>query len=418
MQQRAARHRFPLMALAGVSLLAALWAGLVRIGWQWPGAGLLPAGQHGAFMISGFLGTLIGLERAVALRQNQEGARAGTARPGYDTRLYYLAPALAGAGSLALLVGLPPAIGRAAITLGAAGLTLLFVVIYRLQANAANATMAAGAVAWLAGNVLWLADVHVSRAVPWWAGFLILTIVGERLELARVMFWGEKARRFFLAAIAVFGGGLLLALFAATFGAGMRLSGAGMVLLAAWLVRYDIARRTVRRSGLTRYIAACLLPGYFWLGAGGLLWLWYGGSMLAGPIYDAMLHSIFLGFVFSMIFGHAPVIIPAVLRVAVRYRPVFYVHLALLHGSLVARVAGDLLLDQPLRRWGGLFNVVAILLFLGVTLAPWSRSRTEHREADSRGELVPDSGQPQESGQAHPQAERKPPSTGTTAPFM
>src|SRR5690554_3385934 len=68
--KRAARGRFPLMFLAGISLLAALWAGLVRIGWNWPAAGLLPAGQHGAFMVSGFLGTLISLERAVALRQN------------------------------------------------------------------------------------------------------------------------------------------------------------------------------------------------------------------------------------------------------------------------------------------------------------------------------------------------------------
>ena len=38
-----------------------------------------------------------------------------------------------------------------------------------------------------------------------------------------------------------------------------------------------------------------------------------------------------LGFVFSMVFGHAPIIFPAVLRVAVPYHPVFYVPLALLH---------------------------------------------------------------------------------------
>jgi len=373
--RRAARGRFPLMALAGISLLAALWAGLVRIGWHWPAAGLLPAGQHGAFMISGFLGTLISLERAVALRQNQRDSQAGTVQPRYDTRLYYLAPALAGTGSLALLVGLPPALGRAAITLGAAGLTILFVLIYRLQPNAANATMAAGAGAWLVGDALWLAGLPVSRAVPWWAGFLILTIVGERLELARVMFWGPTARRLYLAAVATFTAGLLLSPVqrADTFDAAVRLSGAGLVLLAAWLWRYDVARRTIRRQGLTRFIAACLLPGYAWMGFGGLLWLGFGGGYVAGPVYDAMLHSLFLGFVFSMIFGHAPVIIPAVLRVAVPYRPIYYVHLALLHISLILRVAGDLALGPVARRWGGLLNVVAVLLFLAVTLAPWSR---------------------------------------------
>ena len=68
-----------------------------------------------------------------------------------------------------------------------------------------------------------------------------------------------------------------------------------------------------------------------------------------------------------MIFGHAPVIVPAVLGVQVPYSPLFYVHLALLHLSLVLRVAGDLLFWLPMRRWGGLLNEVAVLLFLLVT---------------------------------------------------
>ncbi len=374
--QTVARGRLPLMALAGLSLLAALWAGLARLGWQWPASGLLPAGQHGAFMVSGFLGTLISLERAVALRQNQQAGGPGALQPPYDTRLYYLAPALAGTGSLALLLGLPSPVGRAAIAFGALGLTLIFVVIYRLQPNAANVTMAAGAAAWLAGNVLWLAGRPVWYAVPWWAGFLVLTIVGERLELARVLLWGQRARRFYGVAVAVFAAGLLLSLapHGAAFDAGVRLGGAGLILLAAWLGRYDVARRTIRRGGLTRFIAACLLPGYVWLAIGGFLWLWFGGSSVAGPIYDALLHTLFLGFVFSMIFGHAPVIIPAVLRVDVPYRPIFYGHLLLLHLSLVARVAGDLAQQPVLRRWGGLFNVIAILLFLVVTLLPWSKT--------------------------------------------
>lgn len=75
---------------------------------------------------------------------------------------------------------------------------------------------------------------------------------------------------------------------------------------------------------------------------------------MAGSIYDALLHTIFLGFVFSMIFGHAPVIVPAVLGTQVPYTALFYTHLTLLHLSLVMRVMGDLLLWMPLRRWGGL----------------------------------------------------------------
>ena len=46
-------------------------------------------------------------------------------------------------------------------------------------------------------------------------------------------------------------------------------------------------------------------------------------------------------FVFAMVFGHAPIIFPAVLRVTVPYHPVFYAPLVLLQASLALRVAGD-----------------------------------------------------------------------------
>jgi hypothetical protein len=47
---------------------------------------------------------------------------------------------------------------------------------------------------------------------------------------------------------------------------------------------------------------------------------------------------------------------------------VFYVPLALLQGTLVLRVAADLALNPALRQWAGLFNVLAILLFLATML--------------------------------------------------
>jgi hypothetical protein len=78
--------------------------------------------------------------------------------------------------------------------------------------------------------------------------------------------------------------------------------------------------------------------------------------------------------VFSMIFGHAPIIVPAVLRVATTYRPALYMHLVLLHIGLVMRVAGDLSFNPLLRTWGGMLNVVAILVFLGMTA--WSARST------------------------------------------
>jgi hypothetical protein len=78
--------------------------------------------------------------------------------------------------------------------------------------------------------------------------------------------------------------------------------------------------------------------------------------------YDAALHAFFIGFVFSMVFGHAPVILPAVLRVRYPYHPVLYAPLVLLHASLALRV----LVSPPLGAWG---NAAAIALFILVSIA-------------------------------------------------
>ncbi len=352
------------MALAAVALLAGLWAGLLRLGWQLPPLSLRLPANHGPLMVSGFLGTLISLERAVALSQNLNGRR-----------IFYLAPLLAGLGALALFSSLPPAVPRGLSTLGAVGLVLIFVVINRLQPSTDHIVMGVGALLWVVGNGLWLAGWPLARVVPWWGGFLVLTIAGERLELARVLLLKPAVRRLFVAVVVLFLAGLLLSLFAAD--AGIRLAGLGLLALGLWLLRFDIARRTVRQKGLTRFIAACLLPGYFWLMVSGSLWLVYGGQYTAGPIYDALLHTLFLGFVFSMIFGHAPVIIPAVLGLSLPYTPLFYAHLVLLHLSLLLRTVGNLfpLWWLPARRWGGLLNEVAVVLFLVVTAVALRRGR-------------------------------------------
>ena len=150
-----------------------------------------------------------------------------------------------------------------------------------------------------------------------------------------------------------------------------------LLALAAWLARYDIASRTVRASGLTRYIALCLLAGYAWLAFGGLgLMLRPGG---APGLWDAGLHAVMLGFVFSMVLGHAPVILPAVLRVGFPYSPVLYVPLALLHASLAARVAGDLAQEALCRAAGGAGNAAAIGLFILTAGALVALRRTARR---------------------------------------
>ncbi len=80
------------------------------------------------------------------------------------------------------------------------------------------------------------------------------------------------------------------------------------------------------------------------------------------------------GFVISMIFGHAPIIFPAILGIPINFQPVFYIHLGLLHISLFLRVIADYANFFSLRMWGGLLNEFAILIFIGVTISSVRKS--------------------------------------------
>lgn len=336
------------MALAMAALLGAAWGGLERLGWALPSARPSLAGFHGPLMVSGFLGTVIGMERAVAL----------------GSRWAYVAPLATGLGALTLLAGLSPSAGALLMALGSAGLSIVSLAILRRQGALFTVVMALGSVLWLVGQLLWLLGWPIYRIVFWWVAFLVLTIAGERLEMARLLRLSRSSQVMFALVVAVFVAGVALA--TVDFSPGVRVIGLGLVALTLWLALEDVARRTVRQPGLTRFIAVSLLSGYVWLGLGGLLALLSGGAA-AGPQYDALLHALFLGFVFAMIFGHAPIIFPAVLGVTVSFRPAFYVHLVLLHVTLLLRMAGDLLPSPSVRQWGGLLNVLALLLFLGNT---------------------------------------------------
>ncbi len=338
--------RFPLLAIAIGSLLLGGWLGLVRMGWLLPF--VAKPVDHGPLMICGFLGTLIAVERAVAL-QRWWG---------------YVGPALSAAGAVALLAGIPAA-SQVLFVLAGLGLVIAFVVIVRQHTASYTLTMGLGAVCWLAGSSLWMAGWSIPRLAAWWAAFLVLTVAGERLELSRVKRLPNWSRHLFSGIVAW----LLLGLLAASIwpDTGIRLLGTAYILLGGWLLSFDLARWTIRSDGMPRYIAACLLAGYIWLAAAGVMMIGFG-SRLAGVQYDAMLHAVLVGFTISMIFGHAPIILPAILGREIRYHPVLYAPLVLLQVSISLRIAGDLAGWLAGRQWGGLLHGIAILGLL-LTLA-------------------------------------------------
>lgn len=337
------------MVLVAPLMIGAVVSGLYRLGWELPLPQPNLALAHGPLFVCGVLGTLISLERAVAL-----------GRP-----WAFVSPVLTASGGLTLLIGLPGALGATLITLGSGSLLAVFAVILPRMPARFLVSMALGALSWLCGNLLWLVGQPVALVVPWWAGFLILTIVGERLELGRLRQLPAWTLWIFSVGVAALLAGLLLSLVA--FDLGARLVGAAILGLAVWLLRYDIARRTIRKAGLPRYSAVCILSGSVWLGVSGGIGL-VVGAHYAGPLYDAQVHALFVGFVFAMIFGHAPIIVPAVLGVSITFLRLAYLPLIMLHFSLILRLTGDLAGLGELRRWGGMLNAMAIALFVAVTL--------------------------------------------------
>ena len=360
--------RFVLMAAAVLALLAALWAGLIRLGWSWPALAPRLPSSHGPLMICGFMGTLIGLERAV----------------GMGKRWALAAPALSALGTLLILLPIPIFVGALTITLGSMVLVVALAQLLRIQWALFIVTIVLGGLLWFAGNLVWLAGRSIPQAVLWWIGFMVITIAGERLELSRMLRLSPTVRAAFVAATAIMIAGMALGLF--SYALGVRLLGVGLLAMAIWLLRYDIAGRRIHAGGQARFTAICLMAGYVWLAFAGLLAIARGTAM-AGPVYDALLHSIFVGFSFSMIFGHAPIIFPAVLQIPMQYTPRFYSHLILLHASLLLRVAGDLIPYWPARLWGGLLSALVILLFLFNTV---TSVKLPQRKTGAGREPIPD----------------------------
>lgn len=353
-------------------LVTGIVGGLLRAGVAVPvdGAWAGPAvASHAFLMICGFLGTVIGIERAVAVK----------------ARLAVAAPAASALAGLLMLAGQPAA--AAGLGVGAAlAFVAVNVAVVRRQRADHTALLLVGAAAWLVGNLLHALGARPDAAIPWWFAFLVLTIAAERLEMTRLM------RRRRGAATALYGclGALLLgaALSAPSPRWGGLVYGLALTALATWLIGFDIARRTIVSHGLSRYMAVCLLLGYAWLAVAGLGWT---AMALGHPARDLALHALGLGFIFSMMLGHAPVILPALARVKLQFGPFFYVPLALLHGSLAVRLFGGAR-DAGLLGAGALANAGAIAAFaltmLGAALAwrlqhpPTPRSQHVHPAPD------------------------------------
>ncbi|MBE7411161.1 MAG: hypothetical protein L6Q54_00260 [Leptospiraceae bacterium] len=301
--------------------------------------------MHGPLMVSGFLGIVISLERAVALNKYW----------GYFSPVF----SILGAVFLAFdVLSLP--IASVFFAIGNLFLVGIFLYFLKIHFDRNLVFMAIGAFFFFLGNLYLIFGNSIYVAVSFWIVFLILTIVAERLELSS--FLVRSKNQILLLWILLF----LVGIFSFLKTGGV-FFGAAILGVALWLAFNDIARRTVQKTGLARFSAFSLLIGYVWLGVSGVLFILMQ-DLKPGYYYDSVVHSFFLGFIMLMIFGHAPIIFPSVLGVGFVYSPIFYIHVLVMNFALVLRVYGNLTGNFSLRVFGGIGNSISIGLFLLFTM--------------------------------------------------
>jgi hypothetical protein len=328
--------RLPFVLLAMLSLIVGLLAGLHRIGWQLPLSGVSP--NHGAIMVGGFLGTLIILEKIIPLKRN----------------ILYAVPMISGASVVLFFIG-QPVYSIASLVLASAGLSIIFFIYWIREKSAIYFLMLAGAICWLTGNVLLSVHNFYPISLPWWMAFVLLIITAERMELMKFLPVSKNQKLIFIGMLLVFVIGCVISFHSiGNYLATLSLAGSSI-----WLMRHDVIAFNLKKKDLSRYVGVALLSGYFALLISGI----FLTILIEQPMgYDILVHSFFIGFVFSMIFAHGPVILPGVLGISAKpYHPIFFIWLALLHMSWITRTISDISLDMQLRKYSGLMSVIAII---------------------------------------------------------
>lgn len=325
---------FPL-AVAG--LLFGVLGGFNRlgyVGWIVPEA----AAGHGLLMVAGFLGTLINLERAMVMQ----------------AKTWMLVPVFNGLSIAVVLLGFSQT-GSVLLILAGLGLMAMMYLQTVRHPLMHQYVMAAGAAFYLIGIVAWVQKGLIAAAVPWWIGFVFFTIIGERLELSKFLPTPTWAKKALLAILGVFFLGMLLPFH----GHGRWLMGFAAVAVSYWLLHFDMAKIAAKKEKQFRYIGIGLRVGYVWLTLHGLALCFLDNH---GFFYDLHLHTFFLGFAFSMIWAHAPIILPMVLHLKLSlYHSVLWIGWVVFQLSLLGRTLVSLMGWAELRLFFGIVNGFSIL---------------------------------------------------------
>ncbi len=372
-------HRLAILIWAGIACLTGLMTAFARIG-------LSPFAQshelvsvHGALMVFGFLGTAIGMERGVAYH-------AGSAsHPSWGL----IAPLLGALGVvstfvLALIPTLPqwwPAIPGAFWAASMFELSAVYIGIWSWQNSLTLIIQMMGSLTGALGMILYACSVPALRLAPLWMVFLVLTIIGERLELARVSFTGRRVENTLLTAAGVSVVGSILILFIPE--VGYVILGLSFLVLLITMLAHDIARHTFKLPGMTGFMGVAMLCAYVWGIIGSLLWTLTPQSDLFSQRSAFALVCFDLGFTMTMVIAHACIIVPAIIRRPLPFSTLMWIPLIGLQSGLALGAIGTLRGSVQIGQAGSVCEILSLLalLILMVTLnLPAVRRKREHHK--------------------------------------
>ncbi len=199
-------------------------------------------------------------------------------------------------------------------------------------------------------------------------GFPVLTILGERLDMAKFVPQEMQRRAENSFILAVLSALLLLASIAIPSNYLLFAAVLSLAAAAVPIFQIDMAVMRKAKAGLQGYLAAHLRVAYFWLFLGLALLLAIslrGYSIIA---FDAATHSIAVGFIGTMILAHAPIIAPSLLGFRLQEEKLSYVPLFFLTLGTVLRVGGEVSLGvSKLSGYSG-FLILLMLFSFAATM--------------------------------------------------
>lgn len=350
------KHIFILLPFILIALLSGLLSGWARLGWEFSLAFTTPTSvaQHGIIMVSGFLGSLILLEKIVFLHN----------------RWFLLLPLINVLSIPLFLFDFQP-IAMIFLLIGSTAMVCTAVYFVLQYKESYHYLLLGGTVLLWIGNFKLLINGFYPATLPYWIGFFLLVIVGERLEMSRFLPISRfKINILWTLLLTWIIGILFIPFHSKTFALNsILLSG-----IAFWLLQNDMPKHSIKKVGLHRFVGINLIIAYLWLFLFGI-WQFLPFQTTFG--YDAYIHLYFIGFVLSMVLAHAPIILPSVLRLGIKpFHTMMYVWIGIIQISLMIRLISDVTEDTTWRKIGGLMNgigfvgylgTVAILMVLGVS---------------------------------------------------